>query len=71
MSDNAVQDVALLVDMPGPADCFQSVVARWDTANVRLGHREECLARGMDDFFGMPFKISELRTVLECRLPAH
>jgi CheY-like chemotaxis protein len=40
------------------------------TAHAMEGDREECIARGMDDYLSKPFRLSDLREVLERWLPA-
>ena len=39
------------------------------TANAMKGDREKCLASGMDDYLAKPFKIEQLRALLERWMP--
>lgn len=41
------------------------------TANALPGHRERCLAAGMNDYLSKPFSREQLRSVLAHWLPAH
>jgi CheY-like chemotaxis protein len=40
------------------------------TANAMAGYRDRCIAAGMDDYLAKPFKLAQLREVLERQSPA-